>query len=188
MNETVAQISRFCWKLAQWQDSLPVHLKIITSRETANVSPRTLETIRFRILLSLRFLGTKILVLRPVLSQFLDLTSTTAANEQQSKWFCSSGAVLLANLVSTCRDVLHISKSILIASRNDQNILGAWWFSCYYSMNVPLSKPLLSKVYLANTMKHSIRHLQSWAFSSSNGYQCTLPNSRICLSRSYGPF
>lgn len=134
MNETVAQISRLSWRLAQWQDSLPAHLKIITSGETANIAPRTLETTRLRILLSLRFLGTRILVLRPILSQFLDLTGTTSANEHQSKWFSSSGAVLLADMVGTCRDVLHISKSILTASQNDQNILGAWWFSSYYSM------------------------------------------------------
>lgn len=134
MDETVSQISRLCWRLAQWQDSLPAHLKIITSRETADIASRTLETTRLRILLSLRFLGTRILVLRPILSQFLYLTGTTAANEHQLKWFCSSAAVLLSDLVGTCRDVLHISKSILTASRNDQNILGAWWFSSYYSM------------------------------------------------------
>ena len=135
MSNTVDQISRLCWKLAQWQDNLPTRLKIMTSGDTADDTPRTLESTRFRVLLSLRFLGTRILALRPVLGQFLDLTGTTAANEHQARWFCSSGAVLLADLVSTCRDVLHISKGILAASRNDQNILGAWWFSCYYSTN-----------------------------------------------------
>lgn len=133
MSETVDQVSRLCWKLAQWQDNLPARLKIITSKDPPDDTPRTLETTRLRILLSLRFLGTKILVLRPILSQFLDLAGTTAANENQARWFCSSGAVLLMDLVNTCRDVLHISRSILAASRNDQNILGAWWFSSYYS-------------------------------------------------------
>lgn len=134
MSETVDQISRLCWKLAQWQDNLPSCLRIISSHDTPGDAPRTLETTRFRVLLSLRFLGTRILVLRPILGQLLDLGGAAAANESQTRWLCSSGAVLLADLVSTCRDVLHISKSVLAASRNDQNIQGAWWFSCYYSM------------------------------------------------------
>lgn len=133
MNEALDQISRLRWKLAQWQDNLPACLKIITSQDTADDVPPTLETTRFRVLLSLRFLGTKILVLRPVLSQYLDLPGTTTSNEEQSKWLCSSGAVLLADLVRTCSDILHISRNILTASRNDLNLLGAWWFSCYYS-------------------------------------------------------
>ncbi len=136
MSEPLVQISQFCWKLAQWQDNLPASLKIITSRNTIDDDvPRTLENVRLRVLLSLRYLGAKILVLRPVLNQFLDLPGATALNEHQSQWLRSSGAALLADVVCTCTDVLHISKNIILAaSRNDQNLLGAWWFSCYYSM------------------------------------------------------
>lgn len=141
MSEVVGQISCLCWKLAQWQDNLPSCLKIITSCDTPDDAPRTLETTRFRVLLSLRFMGTRILVLRPILGQFLDLGGAAVANENQTRWLCSSGAALLGDLVSTCRDVLHISKSVLAASRNDQNIQGAWWFSCYYSMIDPATLP-----------------------------------------------
>ncbi len=135
MSEALGQISQLCWTLAQWQDNLPTRLKIITSRDAVDDVPPTLENVRLRVLLSLRCLGAKILVLRPVLNQFLDLPGTTASNEHQLQWLRSSGAVLLADIVCTCTDVLHIGKNIILAaSRNDQNLLGAWWFSCYYSM------------------------------------------------------
>jgi hypothetical protein len=134
MSEALNQISKLRWELAQWQDSLPSCLQIITSQDTLDDVPLTLGTTRFRVLLSLRFLGARILILRPVLSQFLDLSGMTAPNEHQSEWLRTSGAVLLADLVRTCGDVLQISKNILAGSRNDQNLLGAWWFSCYYSM------------------------------------------------------
>lgn len=142
MSETLNQISKLRWELAQWQDSLPSCLRIITSNDTLDDVPLTLGTTRFRVLLSLRFLGARILVLRPVLSQLLDLPGMTASNEHQSEWLLDSGAVLLTDLVRTCGDILQISKNILAGSRNDQNLLGAWWFSCYYSMfssNHPLS-------------------------------------------------
>jgi len=71
--------------------------------------------------------------LRPVLGQLLDLPGRTVSNEHQSKWLLTCGAVLLADLAHTCSDVLHINNNILAASRNEQNLLGAWWFSCYYS-------------------------------------------------------
>jgi hypothetical protein len=135
MSEALGQISQLCWKLAQWQDNLPTRLKIITSRDSVEDVPPTLENVRLRVLLSLRCLGARILVLRPVLNQFLDLPATTASNEHQLQWLRSSGAILLTDMVRTCTDVLHIGKNIILAaSRNDQNLLGAWWFSCYYSM------------------------------------------------------
>lgn len=132
-SEVLGQIQQLCWQLAKWQDNLPACLKVIATRDTVDTLPPTLETTRLRVLLSLRYLGTRILVLRPVLHQFLDLAGTTTSNEHQSKWLQSSGAALLADIVRTCSDILHISKNILAASRNNQNILGAWWFSCYYS-------------------------------------------------------
>lgn len=135
MSETLNQISKLRWELAQWQDNLPPSLQIITSQEAVDDVPLTAGTMRLRVLLSLRFLGVRILILRPVLSQFLDLPGTTASNEHQAEWLRNSGAVLLTDLVRTCGDILQISNNILSGSKNDGNLLGAWWFSCYYSMH-----------------------------------------------------
>lgn len=133
MNESLNQISKLRWELAQWQDNLPHWLQIITSHEPLVDVPMTVGSTRFRVLLSLRFLGAKILVLRPILCQFLELSNTTTPNERQSEWLWESGAILLADLGRTCSDILQISKTILAGAKNDQNLLGAWWFSCYYS-------------------------------------------------------
>lgn len=133
MSEALNQVSELCWKLAQWQDNLPFSLRLINSKDTLNDVPLTIGTTRFRVLLSLRYLGARILILRPILSQFLDLRGVTASNEHQSEWLRNSGAVLLADLVRTCSDVFQISKNILAGSKDHQNLLGAWWFSCYYS-------------------------------------------------------
>lgn len=135
MSETLNQVSKLRWELAQWQDNLSPSLQIITSQEAVDDVPLTAGTMRLRVLLSLRFLGARIFILRPVLSQFLDLPGMTASNEHQVDWLRNSGAVLLADLVRTCGDILQISKNILSGSRNDGNLLGAWWFSCYYSMH-----------------------------------------------------
>ncbi|KAK3693204.1 hypothetical protein B0T22DRAFT_504748 [Podospora appendiculata] len=122
-SEAHNHISQILWRLAQWQDNLPDYLKVISSSdmdasETASVPP-TLETTRLRVLLSLRDFGARILVLRLAVIQFFDLspfnqsnTSSTAASavpepNAQSRLLRSSGAVLLADIVGTCGDVLH---------------------------------------------------------------------------------
>lgn len=148
MSEELDQMSRLCWRLAKWQDDLPASLRVLTSHDSVDVG-QTLETTRLRVLLSLRYLGVRILALRQVLVQFLDLpgAAATSPSEHQSRWLRSSGAVLIADLVRTSGDVLHISKGLLAASRNaNRNLLGAWWFSCFYSEYYPhvQSKPMAS--------------------------------------------
>ncbi|KAJ5421175.1 hypothetical protein N7465_003694 [Penicillium sp. CMV-2018d] len=109
MSESLNQISKLRWELAQWQDNLPPSLQIITSQEAVDDVPLTAGTMRLRVLLSLRFLGARILILRPVLNQFLDLPGTTGSDEHQAEWLRNSGAVLLADLVRTCADILQIT-------------------------------------------------------------------------------
>ncbi|KAL4751356.1 hypothetical protein BDW72DRAFT_212812 [Aspergillus terricola var. indicus] len=140
-SKVLDQISGFCWKLAEWQDALPADLEIIDSgKEMLEDVPLTLGTARFRVLLSLRYLGTRVLILRPALSQFLAMgQDVTSSNEHQSEWLRNSGATLLAGLVQTCRSVFRISKTILLGSHSNQNLLGAWWFSCYYTFNASLA-------------------------------------------------
>lgn len=161
MSESLNHISKLRWELAHWQDNLPSYLQIINSQETLDDVPLTVGTTRLRVLLSLRFLGVRILVLRPILSQFLDLSGITASNEHQSELLRNSGSVLLADLVRTCGDILQISKSILVGSRKDQNLLGAWWFSCYYSMR---SLVVVTCFVSTNHAQLSILPLPFWEF------------------------
>ncbi|CAK7215100.1 hypothetical protein SBRCBS47491_002367 [Sporothrix bragantina] len=133
------EIAHLCWKLAKWQDSLHPVLRIIASGDSIPDMSGTLETKRLCTLLSLRYLGTRILVLRPVLVYFLDPPAALAKTEHQAKWLCKSAAILLADLSRTCGNVLHIINSILTASHNDLNLLGAWWFSTYYTFNASLA-------------------------------------------------
>lgn len=134
MGESLHQISGLLWQLDRWQGKLPGHLKIISSSgDMLDNIPFSLETTRFRVLLSLRYLGVRVLILRTILGQVLPLPGRTTSNEHQSEWLLDSVFPLLAELARTCSNVFQISGDLLAASRNNQNLLGAWWFSCYYS-------------------------------------------------------
>lgn len=137
-SQILEQTTKVCFGLAQWQDTLPSNLKIMTCHDTIDaVAPLMLESTRLRVLLSLRYLGIRILAMRPVINLFLDIIgSESSSHEHTSRWLHSCGATILSDLVKTAGDVLHISKELLKASETThQNLLGAWWFSCYYSMS-----------------------------------------------------
>ncbi|KAE8382394.1 fungal-specific transcription factor domain-containing protein [Aspergillus bertholletiae] len=137
MSEFARRISELQWQLAQWQDNLPHFLKTITYGETLNCGPISLEVTRLRVLLSLRYQGACVLVLRPILRQFL--TPSFEPSLSQLNWLQSHGAVFVADLVQKCKDVIELSKNILVASKEDKNLLGAWWFSCFYTFNSSLA-------------------------------------------------
>ncbi|KAK4175182.1 fungal-specific transcription factor domain-containing protein [Triangularia setosa] len=141
-NHILEQTTKLCFRLAQWQDTLPVNLQIMTCHDTIDiVTPPMLESTRLRVLLSLRYLGIRILALRPIINLFLDSTSSeTSTREHTSRWLHNCGATILSDLVRKAGDVLHISKELLKASEtSNQNLLGAWWFSCYYTFNASLA-------------------------------------------------
>ncbi|KAB8237483.1 putative C6 transcription factor [Aspergillus alliaceus] len=139
INEVVERINRLTWQLATWQDGLPACLSIITSQDILEDVPLTIGTPRLRVLLSLRYLGTRILILRPILPILLDLSKIAALDVQQSMWVHGPGSLLLADLIRAISDILRVSENILAGAKKDQNLLGAWWFSCYYTFNASLA-------------------------------------------------
>lgn len=138
-NDTFNEVSRLQWKLSRWQDSLPPYLRILTTDNSLTDSLRSspLEIARFCVLLSLHYHGTRIFVLRPILRPLLDQqTTSSVVNKHQSTWLLSSSASLLEDILNTSRDVLYISRDILTVAQNDKNLMGAWWFSCFFSMDL----------------------------------------------------
>lgn len=134
-SETLSQVSDLLAQLDQWQEQLPQHLKAIDPSENmlANASA-SIETTRLRVLLSLRYLGARILVLRTILIHFFPPSGRKNSNEHLSEWLLDSSFPLIADLVRTCLHIFRLSSDLLAASTNNQNLLGAWWFSCHYSM------------------------------------------------------
>jgi hypothetical protein len=134
-SETLSQVSDLLSQLDQWQEQLPRHLRAIEPSENMLENASTsLEITRLRVLLSLRYLGARILVLRTILIHFFPPSGRESSNEHLSEWLLNSSFPLIADLVRTCLRIFQLSSDLLAASTNNQNLLGAWWFSCHYSM------------------------------------------------------
>lgn len=136
--------------LDDWRNSLPQQLRITSSIETSSPSAWSPSTARtpaqqvekLRNIITLRYLNTKLLVLRPVLTNMLHtrfLSGAEAGNgyevqHQQSEYFTS--ACFRAAVESIA--LIHA-----VVTRPDlgRHMLGAWWFTlCYGELSEVLWK------------------------------------------------
>jgi len=114
----------------------------MTHQDSIGIAPSAqLKTTRLRVLLSLRYLGVRVLAIQPILHHFLDHIpkSKSFPDEHQLRLLRALGAILLADLVQACRGMLHISKGLVAVTKIHQNLLGTWWFSYYYMFTFALT-------------------------------------------------
>jgi hypothetical protein len=130
-------------KLVGWERQLPENVSLIRSpEELLSLVPESspLSTVRFRVILTLRYLNVRVLLHRPVLIKFLEQIGVGADNTeaQESGVLQQIGVSSLQSCVKSARDIIfHVSA---ITSTDDQRKkwLGAWWFSLYYTFNAAL--------------------------------------------------
>lgn len=121
-------------QLVSWQASLPASLKLISAEELAADSGMLSLEKKLRVILTLRYHNLRILAHRPVLDRYLQLlqgyipdpheASILWQISHRSKSSCFQSADAIVSVVST---TTH-------SSSEHRNLLGAWWFTLYYSM------------------------------------------------------
>ena len=123
-------------ELDRWQRELPPPLCIRSPSTMAFDSQENSTLERLRIILTLRYLNLKVLLLRPFLSKSLELR----VSENSRKDILSSADHLTSTSIRTCvgvaEDIITIVSSIIDAGRGHE-LLGAWWFTLYYSKPDP---------------------------------------------------
>ncbi|KAK7510071.1 fungal-specific transcription factor domain-containing protein [Phyllosticta citriasiana] len=134
-------------QLHEWKASLPPGLSLRTSAETP--SPNDAETVlnRARTILALRFLNLRILVNRPIVVDLLDAVGRPEDSTQpQHSLVRQVGTNNLATCISSAIEIIAIvSNTVRLSSSNNnvssgqhKRLLGAWWFTLYYTFNAAL--------------------------------------------------
>lgn len=124
------------------------------SREELDKTPASVEAViqqRFNLVLSLRYHNLRILVHRKFLERFLDFfgvdvdgnsASTTASTTaSQERWILSQvGSASVQKCVESAMAIISSMHTIALSSAKwHRGILGAWYYSLYYSILSPLS-------------------------------------------------
>ncbi|KAK2754337.1 C6 transcription factor [Colletotrichum kahawae] len=127
-------------KLAAWQASLPTSMQPVEPSEICD-SAESPISLKFRVILTLRYHNLHILSHRPFLDRCLQALDGTPQTDQDSAtlqqgWYLSKDACLqsaesIVRLVEACKSSSDKQPAI--------SYLGAWWFSLYFTFNAALT-------------------------------------------------
>ncbi|KAL0933654.1 fungal specific transcription factor domain-containing protein [Colletotrichum truncatum] len=133
---TVIHISQ---RLATWQTSLPTSMQLVDRSEILEVVDNPLS-LKFRVILTLRYHNLHILSHRPILDRCLQIIHEHPHTDQGSAplkqgWYFSKEACLqsaesIIRLVEACKVSIDANPAV--------SFLGAWWFSLYFTFNAAL--------------------------------------------------
>jgi len=130
-------------KLMTWRQNLIPQLQ---RRPWEDVDPDNIgDPIfnRLSVIMTLRYLNTRILLHRPILSSFLRRKtrslSDQPAPENNELFFLNLGDRSIQVCESSAMEMVNIIHKM----SKPPSLLGAWWFSAYYSQFQPRSSPQL---------------------------------------------
>lgn len=89
--------------------------------------------LKFRVILTLRFLHVQILLHRPVLARSLDITGVLGVEPTEDRLLNDIRYGSLKKCVESAMWIIDIIYELVSSSRWPRNLLGAWWYSLYYS-------------------------------------------------------
>lgn len=122
-------------QLIDWRHNLPPPLFL---RSASNLpqqkDAQDQATERFRIILSLRCLNLQLLIYRPMLTASLGKCSSPANGAgQQHGSLNQLHMTFIRTQVQIAEDIIEIIHAVLTNPRLGRDLIGAWWFTLYYS-------------------------------------------------------
>ena len=129
--EMATQVFQIEQELEQWQDTLAMPLCLRTSHTVSLGEDWVVE--RFRVILTLRYLNSQVPIHRPLLSTPMDLR---AKEKLDTRSTMTSAQHLASGCIRTCAQAAEEVISLIhtrTTSGRGHALLGAWWFSLYFS-------------------------------------------------------
>ncbi|KAL3475745.1 fungal-specific transcription factor domain-containing protein [Aspergillus californicus] len=125
-------------QLTAWQAALPQPLKLVDADDLQNIDDVTLLD-RLQVILTLQFHNLCILAHRPILDRYLQRLdgSSVAAHEAGTLWQVGHRSKSIC--LQSSKTIISIVNAITTSSGPRRGMLGAWWFTLYYTFNAALT-------------------------------------------------
>lgn len=94
---------------------------------------------KFRVILTLRYLNLRVLLHRPVLVKFIAASRSPDRDLQDLKLLQQIGMNSMQIITESAMEIIDIVLRVVSEPGWKQSLLGAWWFSLYYSKIVLLT-------------------------------------------------
>ncbi|GAB1193513.1 hypothetical protein APSETT444_002734 [Aspergillus pseudonomiae] len=140
IGEAVAHVFSLEQELFSWERQLPDAMRLINSdgvEEAHQVAASDYDfaALRFRIILTLRYANYRLLLHRPILVRFLDACGGSQSDPQQLQLLRQLGLSSMQICADSTMQIIDLVYDIVHRSDKLPNLLGAWWFSLYYSID-----------------------------------------------------
>lgn len=155
--ETITQVFRLEQELSEWEHSLVQPLCLRTPSTVLLDQESALDE-RFRVILTLRYLNLQILLHRPFLTRCLDMRGKSSSGNQTVRSADHMAASSIETCVRSSENMISIVHSV-VSAKPSVELLGAWWFSLYFSKQFSETTLELG----TDGLKHSVLLLSSSA-------------------------
>lgn len=138
VGDSITKILSISQGLEAWERSLPENLSLVTLKDIQDAKQpdygEAQFTLKFRLILTLRYLHLHILLHRPILVKFIDACSEDSMNSSDHRLLQQIGSNSLQVCSESATNIIDIMYEVLHSTAWHKSLLGAWWFSLYYSM------------------------------------------------------
>lgn len=119
-------------QLLEWQAALPPLLTLVTPDEVKNSEEVSLSK-RFRVILTLRYHNVRILAHRRMLDLYLASIERGQSYDAEDSMLRQVGERSKNICIQSASDLICIVHTISHSPEPKRGLLGAWWFTLYYS-------------------------------------------------------
>ncbi|KAL4737926.1 C6 transcription factor [Aspergillus similis] len=143
VGDTVGRVLSIENQLFAWVMALPESLRQLTVKSMRDEIQRLqdrpqLFPLKFRVILTLRYLHVQILLHRPILVKFLDATPASELEAGEVRLLNDIGYSSTRKCVESAMGIIDIIYTLVSSSGWPRDLLGAWWYSLYYTFNAAL--------------------------------------------------
>ncbi|KZN90865.1 putative transcriptional regulatory protein [Penicillium chrysogenum] len=144
VSETVAHIFSLEQHLFSWERALAHPLHLISSAGIENLPRDQTSTnsqyhsLKFQVILTLRYLNLRVLLHRPVLVKFITASRSPDRDPQDMRLLQQIGMNSLQICADSAMEIIDIVHRMVSEPGWKHSLLGAWWFSLYYTFNAAL--------------------------------------------------
>ena len=139
VSETISHIFSIEQQLLSWERSLAPPLQLVSSASLHEL-PTEQPSLnlqycswRFRVILTLRYLNVRVLLHRPVLVKFISASRSPDRDSQDLRLLQQIGMNSMQICIESAMEIIDIVFRAVSEPGWKQSLLGAWWFSLYYS-------------------------------------------------------
>jgi hypothetical protein len=140
--DIVTRLFQMEHQLMGWERALPENMGLRNSGDFPfEGDDADLE--RYRVIITLRYHNLRILIHRLVVVRFLDIRGKVDPADQELALLQQIGSNSVQICMRSSLEIISIVHSIVHSTGMRRGLLGAWWFSLYYSMypSLPGSGP-----------------------------------------------